>query len=133
LNFEYTKTTTAGKTEATLQEWKLKLNAGIVHYVEIQFPAGCAGLVHVRLLHGIHPVIPMNADDDINGDNTTVPFKLFYPLGAADNVLRLQAWNEDEVHNHTISVRVSILREEDLNPWLVLERLVKILETLIGL
>jgi len=75
----------------------------------------------------------MNAEDDINGDNQTVPFKEFYPLGANDNTIRLQAWNEDEVHDHKISVRMGVLLEKELNPWLVLQRLVTILETLIGL
>jgi len=133
MNFEYTKTIDAGGTEQTLQEWKLKLSAGILHYAEIHFPSGCAGLVHVRLLHGIHPVIPTNAEDDINGDNQTVPFKEFYPLGASDNTIRLQAWNEDEKFDHTISVRLAVLREEDLNPYIVLQDLVKILKTLIGI
>lgn len=133
VNFEYTRTITHGTTEGTAQDWKLKLAAGILHYVEIKFPAGCVGLVHVRLLHGVHPVIPMNAEDDINGDDEVIPFKEFYPLGANDNVITLQAWNEDDTYDHTISVRIGVLLEEELNPWVLLKDLVKILKTLIGI
>jgi len=132
LYYEFTKTASAGRTEATAQTWDLKLTAGIVHYIEIKFPAGCAGLVHVRLLHGAHPVVPLNIDDDINGDAETIPFKEFYPLSPGANLLTLQAWNEDTVYDHSISVRVGVLSEEELNPWVVLKDLVNVLKTLIG-
>lgn len=132
LNYEFTKTVTHSTTEATAQKWHLKLTAGIIHYIEIKFPAGCAGLVHVRLLHGIHPVIPLNAEDDINGDNETIPFKEFYPISPGANILDLQAWNEDEVYDHSISVRIGVLTEEELNPWVVLKDLATVLKTLTG-
>ena len=48
-------TLTKGKTEATATFKRFNINEGVIYRVWVIFPAGCAGLVKLRMFHGGHP------------------------------------------------------------------------------
>lgn len=79
------------------------LPAGIVAFVGVQFPTGCGGLVHARILRGAHQVWPTDLDEDIASDGRVIPFTERYPLLEAPHELRLEVWNEDDTYQHTVT------------------------------
>jgi len=133
MNYEYTFTIRSNTSLDNPVEKIAKLTVGIVHLVEIYFPRGCAGLVHVKIYDDGHQVWPTNPDDDFNGDDSTISFNEYYRLTPGNTKLRIVAWNEDEVFDHTITVRFAVLKEEEINPWLVLSDIRNIFKMVFGI
>ena len=90
----------------------VRLTAGIVERVEITFPAGCVGLVGVRILRGGHQVWPTSPGEWFVSDDYTIAFSEQYPILDEPLELRIQAYNEDTVYPHTPVVRLSVKTEE---------------------
>jgi len=93
-----------------------KLSRGIIHYVEFQFPPGCAGLAHVYVLRGIHQIYPTNPDSTLSSDSYIIAFNDYYPLLVPPYELKFCGYNEDDTYKHTITLRLGILPEEVLAP-----------------
>lgn len=112
----YTTAITAAKggSEATASDTRIKCSAGIIHHIDILFPSGCAGLVHVCIYHGGHRFFPSSEGMDVAGDNETVRFKEYQPLRKETNYISVKAWNEDDTYDHTVRVRIGVLPEDVL-------------------
>ena len=93
-----------------------KLTHGIIHRVEIGFPKGCAGLVHIRIKKGLFQVWPLNHDGDFNSDNYTIAFNEYYELLTEPYLLTLHGWNLDDSFPHTLEIRIGILPINVLQP-----------------
>ena len=102
---------------ATSQATRLKLTAGVIHQVEVYFPAGCAGLVHCHINDGLYQVWPSNPDDNMFGDDSLFSFEEDYELDTDPYELTVYAWNEDDTYNHTIRVSLGILPRSVIYPW----------------
>lgn len=87
----------------------LKLSYGIITKLDIKFPAGCHGLVNIRLLHEESPLIPLNKDTWLTGDDETVPCPEYFELTTAPYALKFVGKSPGTTYAHTISVRVTIL------------------------
>lgn len=133
LNYEFTFTVPSNTSKKNPYERFCKVSAGIVHLVEVYFPRGCAGLVHVKIFDDGHQIWPSNPEDDFNGDDTTISFNEYYKVVRGKTKFRVIAWNEDEIFDHTITVRFAILKEEEVNPWLVLSDLRNVFKTVFGI
>ena len=102
----------ANTTEETPLEEVVKVTHGILHRLEIAFPAGCAGLAHLVVLHWEHPLSPTNKGVSFAADNYTIPINDYFELFFAPYTLKLRGWNLDDSYPHTITVRVGILPED---------------------
>lgn len=104
----------------TLEVWPvkqvLKLTAGIIHHVEVEFPAGCRGYVYCKLLHQEHQLWPTNPQGSFRGEGYIIPITEYYPLVEAPYSLKAVAWSPDAIYDHTLRVRVGVLTEEELEP-----------------
>ena len=109
-------TFTKGKTEQTIETTDLKVSGGIIHRINIQFPAGCAGLVNVQIYDGGHPIAPTTQGQYYRGDDEIVEFNEFYPIIIAPRLLTIKGFNTDDTYNHQIQVRIFILPKEVLLP-----------------
>lgn len=109
-------TTAANTTRAGSIETDRKLWAGVIHHVEVMFPPGCVGLLHVTIWHGGHQIYPSEELQDFAGDGETIQFDDFYKLVPGDNLIRIKTWNEDEQYDHTVRVRLGILPQEMVFP-----------------
>ena len=98
------------------KEQELVLTHGIIHRVEVEFPAGCRGQVCLQLFHREHQVWPTNIDEAFNGEGYTVPIDEHYELTSEPYVLKAVAWGVSCNYPHTITVRIGILPEEVLVP-----------------
>ncbi len=103
-------------TQAAPHTEDLKLGAGIIHYVEIEFPSGCQGLAHIQLLYEGAHYLPTNPDSDFASDNYVIPIREYKELTAGASILKAVAWNDDDTYSHTIIVRIGVLPVEVMEP-----------------
>ena len=93
---------------------ELKLTAGTIQSVYVQFPPGCAGLVHCALLHQEHQLYPLNPDGDLAADGAIIPIEdESFDLGEP-YALKFVGWSDDDTFAHVLRVRVSVIRPGEL-------------------
>jgi hypothetical protein len=86
----------------------VQLVAGVITWVEVQFPDGCFGLAHAKILHDLHQVWPTNTDGDISANNEHVDWFESYEMNAEPYDLTLRAWNDDDSFPHTLTFRFAV-------------------------
>ncbi|OFW65462.1 MAG: hypothetical protein A2Y74_01515 [Actinobacteria bacterium RBG_13_63_9] len=92
-------------------EEEVKLTHGVVHRVEVEFPAGCVGLVHVAIDHFAHQAWPANPSGSFASDDYVVAFDDYLPLLTPPYKLKLRGWTEGTSYDHTVKVRIGLLPE----------------------
>lgn len=97
----------------------------------ITFPAGCAGLVKLRLYHEGHPFLPVNQDNYLRGDNISFEFPMFYEITEEPMLLTVEAWNEDATYDHTIDVMFLIVKKNYVMPIGATEGILESLKSLV--
>jgi len=95
---------------------EMKLTKGVIHRIEVQFPIGCAGLVHVRLYHNEAVFLPTNPEGSFASDGYVIPIDEHFELKTEPYTLIARLWNEDDTYEHTITLRIGILPKEVLAP-----------------
>ena len=105
------------------KEQELNLTHGIVHRIEIEFPAGCRGYVFLVIYHRQHQVWPSNLDDAFDAEGYTIPMTEHFDLTEPPHNLLVKAWSPQATYDHTITVRVGILPKEVLLPVIGLKEL----------
>lgn len=93
---------------------QVKLTHGIIHRVEVGFPSGCAGLVHIQIKEGLHQRWPSNPEGSFNSDGYTIGFDEHLKFYEEPYILTLVGWNLDDTYDHIIEVRFGILPPEVL-------------------
>ena len=124
-------TLTAGKTEATATRTAFKVNKGVISNVWITFPAGCAGLVKLRIYHEGHPFLPVNQDNYLRGDNYTFQFPVMFEIIEEPMLLTVEAWNEDATYAHTVDIMFLILPKALVLPVGATEGILESLKSLV--
>lgn len=104
-------TITADTSEDEPLEGWLKLPKGILTHVDIKFPAGCHGMVKVRLFRENFQLIPISEDEWVTGDDETVPTETYCELLDKPYKLKYNMASPDTEYPHTITVRVEIQPE----------------------
>ncbi len=94
----------------------MQLSQGIVHRVEVGFPAGCHAAVLVTINRAIHQVWPDNPDGALKGDNWTISVDTWYELDQPPYELTVLCWSPGTTYEHTVTVRLVVDRREDLQP-----------------
>ena len=121
----------AGTTQANASRSYFKVNKGVISTLWITFPAGCAGLVKMRIYHEGHPFVPVNADNYIRGDNYTFVFPVMYEITEEPMILTVEIWNEDDTYNHTIDILFLILPKAVVLPVGATEGILESLKSLV--
>jgi len=114
--YDFAVTVLAGTTEATPKVEDLKLTAGIIHPLSVEFPAGCRGYVYCKLYHQEHQVWPTNPQGTLRAEGYTIPIEDYYPLTTEPYSLKVRAWSPLAIYDHTLRVRVTVVTEEELEP-----------------
>jgi hypothetical protein len=110
--YSYPVTVTKETTEATRETTVMDLAAGQITQVEIGFPWGCAGLVHVQIYRSEHQMWPSNAGASFAWNDYTIRFPEAETCLGAPDEWTIRAWNTDIRHDHLIVVRIGILAPE---------------------
>jgi len=101
-------TTAAGGSEATATRTTVKITKGLIWLMEVDFPAGCVGLVHVQLFDGSYQLLPASPGKTLSGDGQLLRYDDSYLKEAAPFELSLKTWNTDELWDHSIQVRIGV-------------------------
>lgn len=114
--YDFGFTIPANTAETSPAKQHIQLTHGIIHRVEIGFPAGCAGLVNLQIKDGLHQVWPTNPEGSFNTDAYTIAFNEYYEFFRKPYTLTLVGWNLDDTYQHTLEIRLGVLPEEILMP-----------------
>jgi hypothetical protein len=106
--YEFTLTIPPNTPATAPTERTVDLTPGIISRVEVQFPAFCVGLVHVKVRRVLHQVWPANPDGDISAEAANITWVADYDLSEPPFQLTLQGYNLDDTFDHTITFRFEI-------------------------
>jgi hypothetical protein len=85
--------------------------SGVLKEVQLLFPAGCNGLVQVRIsINGIQ-IMPMNYNQYSSGDGETISVPMETPLSTHSEV-KINITNTDTYYPHEIIVRLMLLEKQ---------------------
>lgn len=104
--FEYTVPANTSKASPMVET--MKLSPGTVEKVDISFPAGCGGLVGVRINRGLFQLWPLTVGEWFITDDFTVSFPGTFADLERPYLLTFTAYNVDDTYDHTITVQIAI-------------------------
>jgi len=133
VDFIYDLTIQPNTTKANPLWQDVDIGAGVVHFVSVQFPRGCAGLAHGRVRQALTPRWPSNEGADYNWDNYIHEIREHFLIKKGDAPLTLVGWNEDDFFPHTITFRFSILPQEIMEPWTMVMGTIGKIKKLLGM
>ena len=102
---------------------KLQIAKGVLHYAELTFPAGCKGYVYAKILHHNKQILPTNLKGSFRADNYTIPMREYIKINEPPYTLTLVGWSDGSTYDHNLTLRVGILQEAELNPFLKMPKL----------
>lgn len=102
-------TASAGGSAANPDRTTLKVTKGLIWLVEVDFPPGCAGLMNVQILDGKYQICPASVGYSLKGDWALLTYDDLYLKEAAPWELTIITWNEDELWDHTVQVRIGMV------------------------
>ncbi len=136
--YEFSISVPANTAKASPTTQELHLTAGIVHYVEIEFPDGCAAtdgsglLTYLQIRQPEATYLPTNPEGWFASDGHIIPVKEHKELTESNNRLKLVAYNLDDTYAHIIRVRIGVLPKEELEPTSLLSDLLSRFLRLVG-
>lgn len=87
---------------------ELELAVGVVSHVSLSFPAGCAGLVGLRVLDGLLQLWPLTPGEWFITDNFTIDFPENRLLTSGAKTYTIETFNEDTRYSHTVTAQVHV-------------------------
>lgn len=97
-------------------ETELTLAIGIVTWYSIVFPPGCVGLVHCKIFHREHQIVPSKGDQDLSGDTFPIEWNDYYELYERPANFLARCWNEDDTFAHTVTIRIVVVPRRAVVP-----------------
>jgi len=91
---------------------EMALGPGEINQIEIGFPWGCAGLVHVQIWRSEHQVWPTNPGESFAWNDYNEVFPESEAVAGPTEHWSIRCWNNDDSYAHTIQVRLCILPVE---------------------
>lgn len=110
----YTASITASKKgdEGDAPATVLKVAKGLIYRLEVEFPPGCCGLVHVQIFDGSYQVYPATPEETFHSNARVIGFDDCYLKQVAPFEFKISIWNDDECWPHTIQVRIGMASSE---------------------
>ena len=121
----------ANTLEANASKTYVKVNRGWIYRIWVTFPAGCRGLVKLRIYHEGHPFLPIEKDAYLNGNDITFDFPVYFPIRDEPQILTIEVWNDDDTHSHSIQILILILPKQFIMPVGAVEGIMESLKSLI--
>jgi len=131
--YVYSKNIPKNTTEKAAIKEELDIVRGIIHRVEIVFPRGCANLARVQIFYAGTQIYPSKTGQFFMGDDETIAFNDFLRITTHPLKLVIKTWNLDEIFDHEIQVRIGILKEEEINPYVLLKQFIDLISTILGI
>jgi hypothetical protein len=109
MDYKYTVKTTHDTPAANPVKTALKLTAGTITKVWLFHPEGCHGLAYASIWVGGHQLYPSNPDSAYHGNDVPMEFEDNFELESPAE-LTLKTWNLDTKYDHTLYLRITVLR-----------------------
>jgi hypothetical protein len=109
MDYAYAVKTDANTAKADAVETTLKLTEGTLVSVWAVHPEGCHGLAYAAIFMGGHQLYPHNADEAYHGNAVPMIWEDNLEL-KAPATLKLKTWNLDDTYDHTLYLRLTVLR-----------------------
>lgn len=87
----------------------LTLAIGTITEIELLFPAGSVGMVHVQIYHLEHQLYPTTPGASFIGHDTHITIADKYDLLDDPPQLRLFGWSPGTVYDHTVEVSFTVV------------------------
>jgi hypothetical protein len=87
---------------------RLPIHAGILDYIEIEFPTRCAGLAHVWITRAAQQIAPFNPGGSYTGDGRIIHVDLNLPITDDPYDIVIWGYNLDDTFMHTPTVQVNV-------------------------
>jgi len=110
----------------------LKLSAGVITHIGIKFPAGCHGMVGVRLKIQEAQILPVPRGEWVTGDDETCESDYHIEFTKERQEMEFEGISPDTDYDHTITVRITMLPALVAYPYGILADFVKVFKRLIG-
>ena len=107
-HYSYEYTFEEGHSKQSQETLEMPCAWGTLTDVNISFPAGCHGVVHVHIDQELHQIFPTNAEADYALDNYTLLITDEYELIEGTRKIYLTGWNEG-IYPHKISVEFTVV------------------------
>ena len=107
--FAWDITIDKGKEEDDPKTQILKLTKGVITALDVKFPAGCHGLVKVRLFRYESQLVPLSRDEWCTGDAEAVPTEPYYEMEEAPYQLKFVGCSPGTAYDHVVTVRITVL------------------------
>lgn len=117
--FRFSITTDTTYSESNKKKTVLNVARGIVHHVDVQFPSGPSGLLHLHINDALHQVLPYNTGESFASSNVNISFREFLPMLEPPYQFEAYTWNEDTANDHLVIIRLGILPPHIVAPWLL--------------
>jgi hypothetical protein len=87
---------------------RVKVTRGTIQRVMVRFLRGPHNQVYVKLVHGLHQILPISGSEAINGDGQIWDVPMNYPLTDPSPELTLVGWSPDTRYQHVITFFIDI-------------------------
>lgn len=114
--YNFSFTVPANTLESAPVITELKLAAGILHRLEVEFRYGPNFMVYVKIVRGGFQLFPINRDSSLRGDGTVIGTDEYEEMTDDDNVLKVVAYSPGTTYDHLIIVRAGILDKDVIQP-----------------
>lgn len=111
-------------------EVELTLAIGIVTWYSVLFPPGCAGLVHCKIFHREHQIVPSKGDQDLSGDTFPIEWNDFYELYGRPANFLARCWNADDTYAHNVTIRIAVVPRRAVVPLGIIDAIKELFRTL---
>ena len=112
--YDFAITVLANTLESVPKEQEMKLTLGVIQKVSILFPPGPHGMVKLKIMEGGHQFLPTNPEGYFATDDEVLNIDEFYELTSEPYILKAIAYSPGTTYPHTISIRIGVLRPEEV-------------------
>jgi len=86
----------------------MPVHAGLLSYIEVEFPGGCSGYAHTQIKYHSRQLLPFNPPGDLYGDSRIFKPDLNFPLTEPPHEFVAWGWNEDDTYQHIVSIGIMV-------------------------
>ena len=130
--YRYALLVPAGTPVNAPVEQEFKLDAGIIHRVIVKFPPGCHQRVYFAIYRGANQQFPTGPSGWFSGDAENLDF-LEHVENKHGFHWIMKGCSPGTAYDHIITVRIGVLRAEDISPFTIVKDLVAIFKRMMGL
>lgn len=110
--YQSTITTSKNTSRDNAKQTILKLTKGLVYQVEVEFPSGPSGLLHVRICDSGYQVYPSNGGEWFSSDGVKISFNDTYLKATPPYQFDIFTYNLDDTWDHICMVRIGLVSKD---------------------